>query len=282
MFAAAAIAAMCTACTEGSFRLASDSRLPRWFSLPAGLKRSDVSVTIRYYTLSGPQIDLIGPGGKVLTSVRGTHRWDPETERRGFTEYPTYSFIKVGDIEEIIEQRSPGDILYIADKVAVADADRTAVLRAEVQRKMAMRNGREAASFHELTELALQAKEYAAASSLATERLRMLHQDRCACYDDEHRADIVLGLAAAHQGDIEQAKSYLLQAGRVGSSPALSTFGPNMALAKDLLERGERDTVIAYLDECARFWSMGTKELTAWKAQIARGETPDFGANLLY
>ena len=276
------LCAVCVACAESDFRLASDSRLPRWFSLPAGLKRSDVTVRITYYIPGGPRIQLIGPGGSVIASVRGTDRWDPDSERRATRgEYPTYSFIKVGEVEEVIEHRSPGPILYIAERVASSESDRVAVLRLELQNKLQQRGTEEAADFKELTELALQAKEYGTASSLASERLRFLQTHDCKCYDDTHRANIVLGLAAVRQGDVARAKQYLAAAGRVGSSPVLSSFGPNMQLAEELLQEGERDAVLAYLQDCAAFWTSGRKDLDKWAGQIRRGEVPDFGANVL-
>ena len=36
-------------CAESEFPLASESRLPHWFSLPSGVSRSDVSVVMTYY-----------------------------------------------------------------------------------------------------------------------------------------------------------------------------------------------------------------------------------------
>jgi hypothetical protein len=270
----------CTSCIESDFRLASDSRLPRWFSLPANLKRSDVTVRITYYT-SGSRIQLIGPSGAVIASVTGTDRLSPETERHP-GRYPSYSLIKVANIEEILEQRSPGDILYVAERVAASEEERLAVLRQELQAKLAKKGTSEAADFKELTELALQAKEYQIASSIATERLSAVRTRGCQCDDDAHRANIVLGLVAIRQGNVPDAKSYLLAAGRVGPSPALSSFGPNMQLAKELLKRGERETVSTYFDECGTFWSSGRKRLTEWKQQVARGEVPDFGSNVVY
>jgi hypothetical protein len=275
----------CVGCAESDFHLASDSRLPRWFTLPAGLKRSDVSVRITYYVPGGPRIQLVGPAGHVITSVRGTDRSDPDSERRATSGvYPVYSFIRVGEVEEIIEHRSPGPILYIAEKVATSESERLAVLRLELQNKVKQRGSGtdEEADFSQLTELALQAKEYETASSLASERLDDLTSRNCKCNDDVHRANIVLGLSAVRQGEVERAKHYLAAAGQVGPSPVLSTFGPNMQLAKELLERGERDAVVAYLKECGSFWSSGHKDLDNWTKQITRGDTPDFGANVLY
>jgi hypothetical protein len=36
-------------CAESQFRLAPESRLPKWFALPDGVQRSEVEVTLAYY-----------------------------------------------------------------------------------------------------------------------------------------------------------------------------------------------------------------------------------------
>jgi hypothetical protein len=84
------------------------------------------------------------------------------------------------------------------------------------------------------------------------------------------------------EGDVEKAKLHLLESGKTTGSPNLGSFGPNMSLAKQLLECGEREVVLAYLDLCGRFWERGSARLAEWKDQIAKGETPAFGANLIY
>jgi len=33
-------------------------------------------------------------------------------------------------------------------------------------------------------------------------------------------------------------------------------FGPNVSLAKDLIEKGERDTVVEYFEACRKFWKV--------------------------
>jgi hypothetical protein len=45
------------------------------------------------------------------------------------------------------------------------------------------------------------------------------------------------------------AKGSLLAAGETPGSPHLNRFGPNMSLAQDLLERGERDSVLEFFAE---------------------------------
>lgn len=97
-----------------------------------------------------------------------------------------------------------------------------------------------------------------------------------------HRGNIILGRVALRRGDINGAKQYLLAAGDTPGSPQLGSFGPNMALAKELLERGEREVVLNYLQSCAKFWKMGAAKLQDWIATVKSGGTPEFGANLLY
>ena len=97
-----------------------------------------------------------------------------------------------------------------------------------------------------------------------------------------HRSNLVLGTAALSAGATEKAKDYLLAAGRTPGSAVLNSFGPNMALARELLLKGERATVIEYLRLCGGFWKSGGVKLAQWIATIERGGTPDFGANLTY
>jgi len=97
-----------------------------------------------------------------------------------------------------------------------------------------------------------------------------------------HKGNIILGRVALQRGDISVAKQHLLAAGDISGSPQLDSFGPNMTLAKELLEKGERDSVLAYLQSCEGFWKMGTTQLQDWIAVVKAGGTPDFGANLAY
>jgi hypothetical protein len=55
-----------------------------------------------------------------------------------------------------------------------------------------------------------------------------------------------------------------------------------MALANELLTKGERDVVLQYLSECATFWKMDRGALSTWTVAIQAGKTPDFGANLRF
>ena len=99
-----------------------------------------------------------------------------------------------------------------------------------------------------------------------------------------HHANLLLGRISLKKGDVVKAKYYLLEAGKTPGSPQLNSFGPNMTLAKELLELGEKEIVLTYLEGCEKFWdkSFADQKIQAWKSAINKGEIPDFQGNLVY
>lgn len=97
-----------------------------------------------------------------------------------------------------------------------------------------------------------------------------------------HKGHLTLGRVALHRNNIAEAKRQLLLAGKTPGSPQLNSFGPNMILAKELLEKGEKEAVIQYLELCGVFWELHMEKLKRWQEKISSGKEPDFGANLLY
>jgi len=98
-----------------------------------------------------------------------------------------------------------------------------------------------------------------------------------------HVGNLVLGEIALDAGDLKEAKRYMLQAGDTPGSPQLNSFGPNMLLARELLEKGETEVVLKYFELCQRFWEVhGPERLEQWRADVANGRIPKFGANLIY
>ncbi|MHC4075043.1 MAG: tetratricopeptide repeat protein [Planctomycetota bacterium] len=97
-----------------------------------------------------------------------------------------------------------------------------------------------------------------------------------------HKGHIALGRIALRRGRIDSAKGHLLEAGRTPGSPQLDSFGPNMLLAKELFEEGQKDTVIKYLQFCDKFWSSGKWKIKKWQQIIQEGRTPYFGSNYYY
>lgn len=97
-----------------------------------------------------------------------------------------------------------------------------------------------------------------------------------------HDGHLVLGRVALAKGDHIEARSELLAAGRTPGSPQLDSFGPNMSLARDLLQAGHFDVVLQYLELCRKFWKPASPMLDRWTKDIACGRRPDFGPNLRY
>jgi hypothetical protein len=90
----------------------------------------------------------------------------------------------------------------------------------------------------------------------------------------------VLGRVALKQKHVKLADEYLLKAGQVSGSPQLSSFGPNMSLANELLKAGHKAVVLQYFELCYKFWDMGRDKLEEWIKQVKAGKTPQFGPQL--
>ena len=92
----------------------------------------------------------------------------------------------------------------------------------------------------------------------------------------------ILGRVALQKGDVKEADRYLLAAGATPGSPQLNSFGPNMALAKELLEKGQSDVVLKFFQLCGHFWDSHFSKLDQWSAEVRQGKIPSFGGSLSY
>lgn len=97
-----------------------------------------------------------------------------------------------------------------------------------------------------------------------------------------HHGNLILGRIALSDGNVDEAKSRLLLAGKTTGSPQLNSFGPNMQLAKELLERGEPDVVLEYFELCKKFWTSQRRKLEQWADDVKSKRIPEFGGNLVY
>jgi hypothetical protein len=112
---------------ESTFELASESRLPKWISLPPGLARADVSLSMSYYVWpwgSRATFVLRDSKGKILTKVSGKVRGlgpnQLKEPRPGSPPgYPSYEVITVNGMTEIIEHRRMEPRFYVSDDPAV-------------------------------------------------------------------------------------------------------------------------------------------------------------------
>src|SRR5262249_9155689 len=90
----------------------------------------------------------------------------------------------------------------------------------------------------EAAKKALAIGETKSASKYASELLKR-NKDTVAWYHGNyvHSMNQVLGLAALREGRTQDAKTYLLDAGKTPGSPQLNTAGPTMLLAQELLKQ---------------------------------------------
>jgi hypothetical protein len=107
---------------ESTFQLARDSRLPKWITLPAGLTRKDVELTMSYYikpwgdsasfTLQNDKHVIQHIEGKVLCTR-------PFSLKGSKSDYPSYEPVVIGGRTELIEHKRMEPIFYVTDDAAV-------------------------------------------------------------------------------------------------------------------------------------------------------------------
>jgi hypothetical protein len=112
---------------ESSFDLAPESRIPRWFQLPPGASRKDLTVTLAYFSgTRGPNatFTLKTTDGKTLTKVKGEMRDKKPRQLDGVhaesgSTYPMYEVIVVNGITDIVEHRAMQPTFYMTDDPSV-------------------------------------------------------------------------------------------------------------------------------------------------------------------
>jgi hypothetical protein len=101
-------------------------------------------------------------------------------------------------------------------------------------------------------------------------------------YDSIHIGNIVLGLVALKRdGDIDAAKASLLAAANTKGTGTLDRWGPNLALAKALLDKGQNEVVLEYLQACKSFVTKNPKP-DDWIAILKGGRAPDLSHEYLW
>jgi hypothetical protein len=225
----------------------------RWLLLPA----------FGSYMVLGGIIWVIG----IIFSARARRRGEPGA-KRALLLNQSYSLFWAGLIGWVILEQLPERRLARA----VSDLDNATT---DFDRLHALK---------EATTQSIAAGKNDQARRYATELLTLLPRvDRNWDYGNAfHATNVVLGRIALAEGRVADARHFLLEAGKTPGSPQLNNFGPNMTLAKEMLEIGERDVVLQYLENCRSFWQLGDDRLDRWEQEIRSGKVPDFGANLRY
>jgi tetratricopeptide (TPR) repeat protein len=157
---------------------------------------------------------------------------------------------------------------YEQERALVSSPEEKAALaqKAVSVRERGLERAESEQRFYELGALAtsaFEAGETAKAQQYASELLLSAQKFKndWNCGNAVHKGNIVLGRVALGRGDIAGAKEYLLAAGETPGSPQLNSFGPNMTLAQELLEKGEREVVLTYLQSCGKFWKNGWRQI---------------------
>jgi len=129
-----------------------------------------------------------------------------------------------------------------------------------------------------LMKASLDAQAYGSAEELATQLLaRAKVFETTWIYGEAlHAAHIVLGQIALTRGYIAMAVEQLLAAGRTPGSPQLNAFGPDFDLAARILDSGQPNAVIEYLESCKTFWTRNVRALEQWQLAIKKGGSPTF------
>ena len=190
---------------------------------------------------------------------------------------------------QVLEPNNPqwskrlGQLYRIAMKGAVSNARREFAEKSALQFRQAIELQDDPSDVYyilvDLAEVSLESGSVEEAKTYASQLLEMA-TDRPRNWNSGnaiHHGNLVLGRLALQSGETETAKSHLLAAGRTPGSPQLNSFGPGMTLAKALLEQGEADVVVEYLELRKNFWRSNKPEV--WIAIVKGGQTPDFGAN---
>lgn len=81
----------------------------------------------------------------------------------------------------------------------------------------------------------------------------------------------VLGHVALRRGDVDAARQHLLRCCSGGSSPVLGSFGPDFSLAQELLDLGERATVLEFLEQCRTIWTHHTSTVDRLVQEVQSG-----------
>ena len=90
-----------------------------------------------------------------------------------------------------------------------------------------------------------------------------------------HAGHTVLGRVALVRGDRAGAIEQLLASARLSGSPALGSRGPELSLAQELLDAGERTAVSHYLELCRAFWTRDEGRLDHDLKMVRQDSRPD-------
>ena len=97
-----------------------------------------------------------------------------------------------------------------------------------------------------------------------------------------HRAQTLIGLIYVAQNDIQAANAALAASINGISAGGFGWIGsPSMALAHELLLKGQNQSVLAYMDKCVKVGWSKSEQVVRWETAIGSGDQPEFPKVLL-
>src|SRR5207248_388989 len=94
--------------------------------------------------------------------------------------------------------------------------------------------------------------------------------------DAIYAGNLILAQAALDTNDLASAKRHLLDAAATPGSKTIEQSGLDTSVARVLLQRGEKDTVLEYLHRGRALWPKGAQAITRWETAIKAGRQPNF------
>lgn len=93
--------------------------------------------------------------------------------------------------------------------------------------------------------------------------------------DALYLAHIIAGRLALRSQDLDGARRHLTAAaGIMSAAPSAAAMGPDIPFAAELVDAGERDAVLSYLSDCARYWKADDGKTAQWSELIRQGKQP--------
>ena len=92
-----------------------------------------------------------------------------------------------------------------------------------------------------------------------------------------YTGNLILAQSALDISDPAGAGRYLVDASKTTGFPAIAESGPDTSMVRALLEQGEREAVLQYLQRFHELWPAGDATLQRWETTIREGRTPNFG-----
>jgi hypothetical protein len=124
---------------------------------------------------------------------------------------------------------------------------------------------------------AFEAGDFEKARNYSSESLRLADPSKSTWRqaDAVYLAHIIAGRLALRSQDLDGARRHLTESiAPMSSAPSVAAMGPDIPFAAELVAAGEKDAVITYLAECAKWLKADEGKTAQWSEMIRQGKQP--------